>query len=635
MYSALKVEELEKRQLLSTTNILADFGGVYPTQSVNINGISYFAANDGIHGEELWKSDGTIAGTVMVKDITPGVGSTEFDGLFAVGDHVLFVIQDGKNSLALWSSDGTSDGTIRLCHAGVQTGATSAVVLGNELVFNVPTGAMNECESSLWISDGTAAGTKQIYDFPANSTTNNNFNLYSVGSHVVLTAPGAFWTTDGTTIGTIDLTNLPGQLPDHGLSQLSAVGFPVIYNNLMYFANADAEVWSSDGTAAGTHLIRPGIGDMKITGISQVGGKIYFSNDADGSGELWTTDGTEQGTVRLAQFAAIESISDSGVIGNDLVFGTRNNDTTSGLWISDGTVQGTKELYSVTGDSYTMPSDFRTVEGIVFFAGYDVEHGQELWRTDGTANGTSMVQDIAPGPNSTDGATFASMAVVDEKLLIRVNGEPLLFDPTSMMSGLGPTEQYIKMSGSVLRIFGTQGNDSIHLYDVTDDPDRFIVEINGSKQSFAFADVSRIYVYSYSGNDTIEVSQKLAPFTARCAIWAGDGNDTVETGNGRDTIYGEGGDDYVFGGNNNDMLCGGTGNDTLIAGNGNDTVAGDDGADSIQGNKGNDILSGGDDNSKDTVDGGEGGNVLFGQAVYDVFFNGNSAGNTISNVLQT
>ena len=42
------------------------------TDLTNVNGTLYFAANDGTHGEELWKSNGTAAGTVMVKDLDTG-----------------------------------------------------------------------------------------------------------------------------------------------------------------------------------------------------------------------------------------------------------------------------------------------------------------------------------------------------------------------------------------------------------------------------------------------------------------------------------------------------------------------------------------------------------------------------------
>ena len=637
MKMQLIIESLETRRLFST-NILADFGGIYPTQSVTVNGVSFFAANDGTHGTELWKSDGTIAGTVMGKDLTPGSGSTEFDGMYAVGNRLLFFTPDPnhRNTFALWSSDGTAAGTHSSLPCRRRCAVTSAAVLGDELVFTVASGFSSTDQASLWTSDGTVAGTQPVFQFPTDPDRWPQFHLTAVGTHVVMSEGDALWTTDGTAQGTVDLTNVPSMLSNPGLQKFDDVQFPVVYDNEMYFANEQAEVWKTDGTAAGTQLVLPAVGDIDITAMKEVGGKIYFSNLATDQYhdevDLYITDGTEQGTYILASFKTMNAIADVGQIGNDMVFGVTNPGTTE-VWITDGTIAGTKPLH-VEQANWNAPGIFRSVDGIVFFASYDAAHGEELWRTDGTSAGTMLVQDITPGPDSTQ--FFNEMAVADGKLIVHTGKHPLVFDPATMLPGVGPTEQAMHMDGSVLRIFGTRDDDSIHLYDVTNDPSRFIVELNGVKRSFAFSDVSRIYVYSYSGNDTVEVKDQLGAFTARCAIWTGDGDDTVETGDGRDTIYGEAGDDYISGGNNNDVLWGGDGEDSLIAGNGNDTVSGGDGADDIEGNKGNDIISGGDDNSQDTINGGAGGNVLFGQAVYDTFFsNKPDAGIPVDNVLES
>ena len=80
---------LEARRLLAA-NLVADVGGIYPTDSVTIDGVSYFAAADATHGKELWRSDGTHAGTWMVEDITAGTSSTNPTYLAAVGDKALF-----------------------------------------------------------------------------------------------------------------------------------------------------------------------------------------------------------------------------------------------------------------------------------------------------------------------------------------------------------------------------------------------------------------------------------------------------------------------------------------------------------------------------------------------------------------
>src|SRR6516225_6711661 len=73
----LKLEVLEARFLPSLTpHLLKDInpgsGSSGPAAFVQVNGVAFFAASDGVHGMELWKSNGTGAGTVLVKDIRPG-----------------------------------------------------------------------------------------------------------------------------------------------------------------------------------------------------------------------------------------------------------------------------------------------------------------------------------------------------------------------------------------------------------------------------------------------------------------------------------------------------------------------------------------------------------------------------------
>jgi ELWxxDGT repeat protein len=90
-------------------------GHSYPRHLANVNGTLFFAANDGTRGHELWKSDGTSTGTVLVKDIRPGptgLNSSNPYSLTNVVGRLFFIANDGTNGRELWISDGTSTGTV-------------------------------------------------------------------------------------------------------------------------------------------------------------------------------------------------------------------------------------------------------------------------------------------------------------------------------------------------------------------------------------------------------------------------------------------------------------------------------------------------------------------------------------------
>jgi ELWxxDGT repeat protein len=78
----------------------------------NVNCTLFFMAEDGVHGYELWKSDGTAAGTVLVKDIAPGDKDGDPTQLTVVNGTLYFQAGDGARHKQLWKSDGTEAGTV-------------------------------------------------------------------------------------------------------------------------------------------------------------------------------------------------------------------------------------------------------------------------------------------------------------------------------------------------------------------------------------------------------------------------------------------------------------------------------------------------------------------------------------------
>ncbi|MCF6284777.1 MAG: hypothetical protein L3K26_06280, partial [Candidatus Hydrogenedentes bacterium] len=236
--SAVEGRELWILQENGTVELLAD---IYTDNSVNPSStprsitpagkLLYFAANDIVHGLELWCSDGTRSGTRMVKDIFPERASSNPSELTTVGKQLFFVAEDGNHGYELWRSDGTTPGTAMLREINPEGSArpTGLTAFKGGLVFSAFRPLDGE---ELWIVE-PGREPKQIKDINGGTASSKPRDLVVWKDHVYFRANDGLhgeelWRTDGTGEGTVmvkDIVNAPVEristaAPGAGLGQL-------------------------------------------------------------------------------------------------------------------------------------------------------------------------------------------------------------------------------------------------------------------------------------------------------------------------------------------------------------------------------------------------------------------------------
>ena len=314
----------------------------------------YFSFNDGINGYELWVSDGTAIGTMLFKDLYAG-STGSFPHAFTVANDKLFFIGNSVEAeRRLYVSDGTVSGTVVLKNNYINlfNGFTDFAVLNNDIYFTGDNGTGSGY--GLWKSDGTNAGTELLKPELQSPTGGNyavlNNKLYFSGFDY--TNGSELWVTDGTTIGTHIVINLSADAG--GVLYSGAPNNLQVYKDKIYFTGKDdlhgAELFATDGTAAGTQLVKdmvPGIEGGQPSKSIIYNGLLYFSCLNGVAAGLWKSDGTSAGTVLVKSGGGndpwLNDLRFAPVWDNKLYFVLANNPYYL-LWQTDGTAGGTKPI---------------------------------------------------------------------------------------------------------------------------------------------------------------------------------------------------------------------------------------------------------------------------------------------------
>ena len=433
-----------------------------PHALTRVGDLVFFGATDSQHGEELWVTDGSPTGTRLVKDITPGPQAAMIFGqafvptpLDQIGDRVVFEVHSDTNA-DLWSSDGTEAGTMMIfegyshsrtmfreelyfaAEGGIwKTDGGNAIVafpipeergyvngltkVGDQL-FSVVTGDSGN-SSEIWRTDGSEGSPALVVEFSGNA-----WPLIEFDGSLFFVRHNQLWRTNRTLDGAVRIAN---RAPTSD-SEL------VVVDDILFFrAVQDDRLYQTDGTSKGTFAVA----DFAVGTIHALGTSLIFT-ELD-KRRLWATNGSLDGTVPISTENTFNVLTSTTVLDGELFFfGEACGVCEDGLWRTDGTVQGTQKIVddlestSFGLGKFPTTNELATIGNDLLFV-QDGEFGVELWKTDRLGRTPELLKNIAEGTSSSAPAQFTKLG---EHVIFTVEEGPepqLRYDnPNSDVSGI-------------------------------------------------------------------------------------------------------------------------------------------------------------------------------------------------------
>ncbi len=487
------------------------FGGF-----TELNGKVLFAAYTSDFGNEIWQTDGTPDGTTLLKDCYPGVGSGDPRSLTRLDNRLLFEAAEPGQSRTIWSTDGTEAGTLVLNNF---TSGGRIMTHGNKAYFI----ARSPFHSNwtIWQTDGTSGGTEllggafstvrhafvlqsglmvlyasgpdNVYRWWLNDLNTQilepfkpvyvdnggglDFGLFkkiaALGDQILFVAhdgnSAQVYRADKDKPGAISLTTFQHPYYFSGPQSLIANGARGYFRVQVGSNPIEMEIWSTDGTAAGTgplpfhaggsagtnsewniagafkqdlifrelrsdsailwryrpstdsFLLLQAYSSFSYPTFIQADDKFYFTaSQTAGNEELWGSDGTPTGTYLIKNFTPGNGggarIYQFYFDGQFLYFRADDGQHGREPWRSDGTPAGTFMLADIHPYGPSNPYDFTALNGLVYFIARDTVQNGTLWQTDGSTAGTVLATQLPPSSDMLTGFAGRLFFVAEDSL---------------------------------------------------------------------------------------------------------------------------------------------------------------------------------------------------------------------------
>jgi len=390
--------------------IIQAFGGL-PFGLAAVDDRVAFLANDRVSGFEPWVSDGTEAGTMLLRDTCPGNCGAEYQFWISSPRSLIFYSGDSELERTYWTSDGTPAGTEPFVPLDTFLDFRNDIVFLNETPYGLADDALVRPKGGSQPAEIIESFCEGFPSHRCETALRQEGGVLYIAEWVSLAVSNRIvriWSNDGTVGGTRLLAEAPASdlgglrtllLPDG--KSLVAVSFrPTVGQT------AETLMLRTDGTLAGTEVINDQVARTRQLAADPVlrEGVAYLVDQAGG---LWRLQGSTTELIRRLPGTPAQLLSLRGglVVTLSTEFSYLHEiwriDLQGG---EDHRIPERREVWHLSAPPDMEPSSRTSIlaewNGLLFFPGSVPGIGDELWMTDGTSKGTRLVEDLVPGPNS-------------------------------------------------------------------------------------------------------------------------------------------------------------------------------------------------------------------------------------------